>query len=101
MEFAAVAVAARVAEAARTAARAARRTAAAILAAGRTAVHAAEAPQTADVNVAGPVVPRGARAGGWAPAPTRPHRRAAVAVPVEPSLAPPADARPQVRLALP
>src|SRR5277367_407043 len=91
MEFAAVAVAAR----------AARRTAAAILAAGRTAAQAAEVPQPADMNVVGAVVARIARARGWAMPPTRPNRRAAVAVPVEPSLGLPADARAQVRAALP
>src|SRR5271167_114363 len=91
MEFAAVAVAAR----------AARRTAAAILAAGRTAAQAAEVPQPADVNVVGAVVARIARARGWAMPPTRPNRRTAVAVPVEPSLGLPADARAQVRVALP
>src|ERR1700729_3163473 len=102
MEFAAVAVAGRAAEAAtRIGVRVAEaaRTAAAIQAAGRTAaaIQAAEAPQPADVNVAGAVVARIARARGRAMPPTRPNRRAAVAVRVGPSLGLPADARPQVR----
>src|ERR1700761_5908911 len=102
MESAAVAVTPRVAEAAAGFAAgvggAARGPAAAALVAEQTAPPAAEAPQPADVNVAGAAVARIARV--WAMPPTRPNRRAAVAGPVEPSLGLPADARAQVWVAL-
>src|ERR1700722_9932280 len=103
MESAAVAVAARpaarVAEAALTVALAARRAAAAFLAAERPAFLAAQAPQPADVNVAGAAVARIARARVWAMPPTLPNRRAAIAVPGGPNPGLPVDAR--ARLALP
>src|SRR5580704_17287532 len=113
MESAAVAVAARAAEAARRigarGAEAARRIGArvaeaartAALAARRTAAQAAEAPQPADVNVAGAAAARTDRARVWAVSSMWPNRQAAIAVPVGPSPDLPADARPQVALPAP